>query len=94
MWLNGMNELMKGINMEEMIKRIDEDFGSSPVNGVCVLDIRDWMRIKQFIIDQNKKAKEPPVCKCVVKLTEIKGLCLMYPRYECPVHGHLHQLHV
>lgn len=88
-----MNKIIER-NISEMITRIEEDFASSPIGGVCVLDIRDWDIIKEFIKTKKEEPKEPPVCKCVVKLTEIKGLCLMYPRYECPVHGHLHSLQV
>jgi hypothetical protein len=32
-------------------------------------------------------------CKCVVKVTEVKGMCIMYPRAECAAHGHLQSVH-
>jgi hypothetical protein len=33
----------------EIIDRIDESFESSPVDGVCVLSVDDWVKIKAEI---------------------------------------------
>lgn len=29
-------------------------------------------------------------CKCVVKQTEVPGLCIIYVRSNCPYHGQFH----
>jgi hypothetical protein len=41
--------------MNELIERIDEDFLSSPVDGVCVLSKCDWEKIKEWLNNQYQE---------------------------------------
>lgn len=35
--------------MKKLIEQIDEDFKSSSVDGVCILSIDDWNKIKPYL---------------------------------------------
>jgi hypothetical protein len=37
-----------------------------------------------------RSGKLPAPCICIVKLTEVPGMAIIYPRTDCPTHGALH----
>ena len=67
---------------------IEEGFSS---NGVWVA----WSRIKTALAELGitPNTASPP-CKCVVKQIEVPGMGIIYSQRECPIHGHLHGVHL
>ncbi len=47
--------------------------------------------VLNFIFDPCTIEQSVPSCECVVKESGIKGMFIIFPRRECPVHGKLWQ---
>ena len=55
----------------------------------CMSTTCNGLRPALFEARSILAARPVQQCECVVKKTEVKGMCLIFPRRGCPVHGHL-----
>lgn len=73
------------------------NFGGSFVTNSLrpYLLVSDLINFASETSEQANKADNTASmpCNCVVKSTEVLGMCIIYPRKDCPIHGQLHSTH-